>query len=135
MRAQTHSYQIRENALNLFKSYLSDRNQFVSVLDEKSDLLPVKFGVPQGSVFGPLLFLLYMNDISNIKEQGKIILFADDTNIFVTGETSAEAYTGANKILIAICKYIESNLLHINSKNAAIYFLTYKTEGIPKFRF
>ena len=87
-------YGIRvRSALNLIKSYLSSRTQYVNVLDEKSDTLPVLFGVPQGSVLGPLLFLLYVNDIiSNVSEKGKFVLFADDTNVFVATDTIELAY-------------------------------------------
>ena len=66
-----HNYGIRGNALELIKSYLSDRKQYVKVLDEESS--------EQGSVLGPLLFLLYINDINSSSKDGLFVLFADDT--------------------------------------------------------
>ena len=109
-------YGIRGNTLQLIASYLSNRKQYVNVLDTKSDELPVEFGVPQGSVLGPLLFILYINDICNISSDGKFVLFADDTNIFVAADSISEVYRIANRVLEAVCKYMEVNLLHINVK-------------------
>ena len=116
-------YGIRGNALNLIQSYLADRKQYISVLDEESGLLPVVWGVPQGSVLGPLLFLLYINDLCNTTDKCKFILFADDTNIFVAADTKEKAYDLANIVLSSINKYMKSNLLHINTKKSCyMYF-------------
>ena len=60
--------------------------QCVSVLGEISESLPVIYGVPQGSCLGPLLFLIYINDLGKISTSCEIIIFADDTNFFVLGE-------------------------------------------------
>ena len=76
---------------SLIKSYLSGREQYTEVLGEKSDALTTQYGVPHGSVLGPLLFLLYINDISRLSNLGIYVLFADDTNIFVDGATAQEA--------------------------------------------
>ena len=124
-----YNYGIRGNALQLIKSYLTNRNQFVNVLDEKSETLPVQFGVPQGSVLGPLLFLLYINDICNVSDKGKFILFADDTNIFVAADSKSAAYDQANSILTSVQDYMKSNLLHINKKKCCyIYFSPTKSK-------
>ena len=75
-------YGIRGLSLEWFKSYLSDRSQFVCYSNAKSTVQKITCGVPQGSILGPLLFLLYVNDISNISKILHFVLFADDTNYF-----------------------------------------------------
>jgi len=66
-----------------FKSYLSERKQITSIRDRHSDIGSVTVGVPPGSVLGPVLFLLYINDICNAITDVKIKLFADDSNLFL----------------------------------------------------
>ena len=77
-------YGIRGLALEWFRNYLSDRTQFVSYKGNNSGFQNVTCGVPQGSVLGPLLFILYTNDLPNVLKHSKCILFADDTTIFQT---------------------------------------------------
>lgn len=72
---------IRGIAYSWLRSYLDDRYQHVQINNVKSDLLKVTCGVPQGSVLGPELFVLYINDISKVSKVLKIVLFADDTNL------------------------------------------------------
>ena len=67
-------------------SYLSNRLQYTDVNNSKSNMDKIKYGVPQGSILGPLLFLVYINDITNVPLSGDIILYADDTNIFFSGK-------------------------------------------------
>ena len=119
------NYGVRGQALGLLKSYLSDRSQYVSFLNTTSETMNVKYGVPQGSILGPLLFLLYMNDIINCYkgDECKFVLYADDTNIFITGPSKESTYLMANKVLDFVCKFMRSNLLHINmSKCCYIHF-------------
>ena len=81
--SKLETYGIRANAHSLITSYLSCRKQYVSVLGENSELLDVLYGVPQGSCLGPLLFLIYINDLCNVSKNEEFILFADDTNIVI----------------------------------------------------
>ena len=95
-------YGIRGRANLLIKSYLTNRTQYTEALNEKSDSLIVHYGVPQGSVLGPLLFLLYINDIYNCSDLGIYVLFADDTNIFIEGKIVHEAFEKANCLLKSV---------------------------------
>lgn len=121
-------YGIRGNTHNLIKSYLSKRKQYTDVLGEKSDKLLVEYGVPQGSVLGPLLFILYINDISRVSNLGTFIMFADDTNIFVVGETADEAYKKGNQLLKSIRCYMICNKLHINMTKCC--FIHFKPKAV-----
>ena len=91
---------------------------------EQKQQLAVIFGVPQGSCLGPLLFLIYINDISNICKSNELILFADDTNIFVKGKSKQEVYIEANMILkqLSICTML--NKLHVNIEKSCFMYFT-----------
>ena len=77
-------YGIRGQALSWFQSYLDNRQQFVTYNNVRSVVEKIICGVPQGSILGALLFLLYRNDLANVCSKSFPILFADDTNLFFT---------------------------------------------------
>ena len=76
-------YGIRDSALPWFASYLNKRKPFVSINGVYSELRELSCRVPQGSILGPLLFLIYINDLPNISNKLDIFLFADDTNNYI----------------------------------------------------
>ena len=107
-------YGIRGGALSWFRSYLSDRKQFSSVNGVNSEKLTVGCGVPQGSILGPLLFIIYIHDICNVSNECSLIIFADDTNIFFTGRNPAELENVVCKELCKFHKWFTANKLSLN---------------------
>lgn len=69
------------------KSYLEDRYHYVQINEVKSELLKVTCGVPQGSVLGPKLFILYINEICKVSNLLQYVVFADDTNLYCSGKS------------------------------------------------
>ena len=91
-----YKYGIRGIALEWVRDYLCNRKQFVVYNNAKSYMGNVDIGVPQGSILGPLLFLLYVNDLSNVSMKLSFIQFADDTSIFMKGGSLSEIALSMN---------------------------------------
>ena len=81
-----NKYGIRCVANKWLQNYLTNIKQYVVIDDDCSDLLDMTCGVPQGSVLGPIMFIIYINDIFNVSDVVRCVLFADDTNIIVQKE-------------------------------------------------
>ena len=107
-------YGIRGNILNWFKSYLSFSEQFVEYNDCKSDRKLIKHEVPQGSILGPLLFILYINYFSKSSDLLFSILFADDTSVFIEGTAYISIINDINRELEKVDTLLKLNKLTLN---------------------
>ena len=94
-------------SIELFSSYLMNRKQCVVIDGFKSNLVDIKAGVPQGSRLGPLLFVIFINDIINDIES-EILLFADDTTLLAAGKDPAETSQILNRDLLKISHWAET---------------------------
>jgi len=107
-------YGIRGVANKWLQSYLQNRSQFVKIDSFKSSLKPITCGVPQGSILGPLLFLIYVNDIWRAAPETSVKLFADDTNLFFAGKNLQELSEKTNNELNKLVEWLNTNKLSIN---------------------
>ena len=123
-------YGVDGTTLDLFKSYLSNRSQVVEVNGKMSEKGTIKHGVPQGSILGPLLFLLYINDISQSSDILKFFLFADDTTVYYSADPSDENTEKIlNTELEKVSCWLAANKLSLNVKKSNFLHFHYgKTE-------
>ena len=111
-----HIYGIRGHTLAWFRSYLTNRTQICKVNQAMSDARTVKCGIPQGSNLGPLLFLLYINDLPNCLSLSSASVFADDTNISTHGDTGNEVQERLNADLENVHQWLLANKLTLNKQ-------------------
>lgn len=117
------NYGVRGIALNLLRSYLSNRSQYVRTNNISSDIQVVKHGVPQGSVLGPLLFITYINDLAGIHNSPDLVMYADDTNLFFSSCSLPALQNMVNAYLINLRDWLLRNKLSLNiSKTKYIIF-------------
>ena len=107
-------YGIRGIALEWFKHYLTGRKQYVLYNNTQSSKQYITCGVPQGSVLGPLLFLIYINDIPNCLKYPKSIVFADDTTIFASCKNMNTLYNNMNDDLSNLINWFKANMLSLD---------------------
>ena len=105
---------------------MTNRSQFVEYDNVKSKTENITHGVPQGSILGPLLFIIYMNDFSRSSELLFSILFADDTSVFIEGTSFQDISNILNKELENISIWLEANKLTINI-NKTHYMMFHRT--------
>ena len=125
-------YGIRGHANDFFRSYLTNRRQFVIVNGVKSGLKEITCGVPQGSVLGPILFLIYINDLFKaIGDDELLRLFADDTGLFNYDKDLTALLGKAKKSFIDLYKWCESNKLTINNDKTCFLLFHTRKKKIP----
>ena len=107
-------YGIRGIALNWFRNYLTNRQQYVIYEETKSELETITNGVPQGSVLGPILFIIYINDIDMSTPFFEYIMFADDTNAFSAHKSLDFLVTNTNTELNKLSEWLTVNKLSLN---------------------
>ena len=131
LKDKLQRYGIKGTAKRWFADYLSNRNQFVSFKGTNSLEKRINIGVPQGSILGPVLFLIYINDFCNIVQTGKQILFADDANYYETGSNFREVLDRVNRNLKLIVKWFRANKLSINLIKSESMLFTRRNMHFP----
>ena len=116
-----YAYGIRGSLMQWFQSYLSARSQFVFYNGIRSSIRNITHGVPQGSILGPLLFILNVNDFSRSSDLLFSILFADDTSVFIEGHSYAEVIEILNNELLKVSDWLMANKLTINLEKKSLY--------------
>ena len=111
-------YGLDNQSLKWFKSYLTGRKQMTRVDGHVSTLGTVKMGVPQGSILGPFLFIVYINDLISVinKNRANILLYADETIIYSAASEAAFAIQQNQDIINEVCNWCFLNRLSINTK-------------------
>jgi ribonuclease P/MRP protein subunit RPP40 len=113
-------YGVRGVANNWIKSYLHERKQFCTINNTKSRETFVRCGVPQGSIIGPLLFLLYIDDLGTTLKNMKPILFADDSNLIISGNSLDTIETKIRSEIPILLNWLQTNRLSLNIKKTHI---------------
>ena len=126
-------YGIRGLPNEWFKSYLTERKQFVSINGFDSKILKTSIGVPQGSVLGPLLFLIYINDLNTAIKHSLVHHFADDTNLLHVNSSMQKLNKLLNYDLKSLCNWLKANKIALNVAKTELLFFRSPTKANIEF--
>ena len=113
-------YGIKGTSYNWFKSFLCERIQYTLIKESESSLRTVSHGVSQGSVLGPLLFILFINDMQNSVEYCKVNHYVNDTNLLLTDNSLKKVIRQVNRDLSLICHWLRANKINLNASKTEI---------------
>ena len=113
--AKLEHYGIRNATNDWFRSYLHNRTQYVSINGIDSETETIRHGVPQGSVLGPLLFLIYINDLNFAIKYSKVFHFADDTNLLHSSKCLRTLKNQMNSDLNTLFQWLHANMISLNT--------------------
>ena len=132
--ANCSSYGIRGHVLKILKSYLSKRFQYTEIGLKKSPMRSIKIGVPQGSIMGPLLFIIYINDLTLKTSDIKSILYADDTLVYTNSEPKTNE-TKINVILQKTASWLKRNRLTLNVEKTKCVDILKRVKNFEVFKY
>ena len=117
-------YGIKDEALLWLNSYLTDRKQQVTIDNTKSDFKPISCGVPQGSILGPLLFLLFINDLPLYTNNVFTDLYADDTTLYDIQDSIEQIENNLQSALSSLHIWCKQNGMKLNSAKTKVMLVT-----------
>ena len=128
--SKLNCYGIRGEALDWFRSYLSDRKQYVHINNASSNIKLIKYGVPQGSILGPFLFLIFINDITKCSDFFKFILYADDSTLStcIDDKDIKQCSKLINRELNKVNQWLKANSILINEDKTKYMLLSYNKD-------
>jgi ribonuclease P/MRP protein subunit RPP40 len=130
--SKLNHYGIRGIANKWITSYLTGREQYTSYNGANSQTKTIKCGVPQGSILGPILFLIYINDLGTFSDKLATIMFADDSNLFSGGNDLTQPAKSVNDEIPQLITWLRANRLFLNISKTHFMIFGPKKKNLPK---